>query len=314
MSNIGFIGCHEISGHCLQKICQLAQKSGDNVTIVFNLDENEAKKHSAYVDFNSLKNEFGFKLHYVDDVATNENITKLRNANLDILFIIGWHRIVPLSVLDTAKIRLGIHSSLLPKDRGPSPINWQIIRGQNLGGVTLFHLTTGVDSGDILDMKKYEISMQDTVKDVYDKATINSLLMLESNWNDIHNLSPKAIPQNENEATYNERRKPGDGLINWNVDSVTCYNWIRALTKPYPGAFTYWTNKKIFLWSSQLSTEKAKTPGEILECDEKIIVSTNNGCLELLELQIENEPVYSSQVFINSYNLKKTDLFTNCIT
>lgn len=309
MRKIGFIGCHEISWHCLKKICELTKQTDDFVSIVFNLDDKEASKHSATTNFRSLSDEYGFELHNVSNVSDLENIEILSKYNLDILFIIGWHRIVPQSVLDTAKICLGIHSSILPRDRGSSPINWQIIRGHTKGGITLFHLTEGIDSGDIVDTKRYEIDIKETIKDVYSKATIASLDLLEKNWNDIHSMQPKSIPQDDKSATFNERRRPSDGIIDWNWDATKCYNWIRALTKPYPGAFTNWKNKRVFLWDSRISQKTTSEPGKIIEVGKKIVVSTGNGCIEITSLQVEDEPICDAELFSKSYGISVDEVF-----
>ena len=311
MVRIGFIGCHEISWFCLKKICELSSEYGDEVAIVFNLDETESKKHSAVINFDNLKNEFKFDLHYVKNIAESKNIKLLSESKLDVLFIIGWHRIVPKEVLDTASIKIGIHSSLLPKDRGSSPINWNIIRGETKGGVTLFHLTTAVDSGPTIDSIPYSIDAQDTVQTVYFKASSASLLLLQNNWEQIHQQNIKSKIQNEKEATINERRKPSDGLIDWNNNTKKCYDWIRALTHPYPGAFTYFKNKKLIIWSSQISSLKPLSPGKIIKSGEKIIVSTKDGCLELLKLQYENEPLCNAKLFCDVYGLKNGDKFSS---
>jgi methionyl-tRNA formyltransferase len=313
MVKIGFIGCHIISWHCLQKICNLSKKFNDEIKLVYNLESNEAEKHSGSIDFDSLQKQFSFDLKYVVNVSDSKNIEYMKNANLDILFIIGWHRIVPQEVLDTAKFCLGIHSSVLPKDRGPSPINWQLIKGDKEGGVTLFHLATGVDSGPIVDSKGYEISNEDDVNTVYSKAIIASIEMLENNWSDIHNLVPKTLLQNESLATFNERRKPNDGLIDWTKDSKSCFNFIRALTIPYPGAFSFLNKQKIMIWKSKISNEKETTPGKIIECEDSIKVSTGNGCIELISLQVENEPICDAKLFLKSYQIKYGDMFKTTI-
>ena len=309
MVKIGFIGCHEISWFCLKKICELSTNYGDEVAIVFNLDSKTASKHSASIRFENLQSKYNFLLHNVENVTHPENLQLLKDSNLDILFIIGWHRIVPQEVLDTAKIRIGIHSSLLPKDRGSSPINWQIIRGEKIGGVTLFHLTSGVDAGDIIDQEEYDIEFNDDIRDVYFKATSSSITLLEKNWDQIHNLKINSLPQNENEITLNDRRKPEDGKIIWSKNSTECYDWIRSLTSPYPGAFTFWNDQKIFVWTSKISNLKESKPGKIIRSDDKIIISTGRNCLELLYLQIENHPICNAQLFAKTYGLQENDYF-----
>ena len=310
MVNVGFIGCHEISWYCLKKICELCLENEDELKIVFNLDVQEASKHSASVRFENLQTKYGFSLHNVSNVSNQENLDLLKNSNLDVLFIIGWHRIVPQEVLDTAPLRIGIHSSLLPKDRGSSPINWELIRGEKNGGVTLFHLTTEVDSGGIIDQEEYEISLEDDVKDVYFHATVSSLNLLEKNWSQIHNNDIESTLQDENLVTINERRKPDDGKIDWTMAATDCYNWIRALTFPYPGAFTFWNDKKVYLWKSKVVDFQETIPGEIIEIDGKIIISTGKNCLEIQKIQMENDPICNGELFTKSYNLKKNEKFS----
>lgn len=310
MVRIGFIGCHEISWFCLKKICECALQYDDEIVLAFDLDEDKILKYSSTINLNSIAKEFNFKLYHTSDVGSKENIRLLKDAKLDVLFIIGWHRIVPQIVLDQMTVKLGIHSSLLPKDRGSSPINWQIIKGERIGGVTLFHLTAGVDEGPIIDQYKYGISNLDTIKSVYFKAISSSLSLLESNWKYIHNLKVPSIPQDESKVTVNPRRKPSDGLIDWTKNSIDCYNWIRALTFPYPGAFTFLHGKKIFIWSARLSRQKQRKPGIVIEVGKKIIVSTGKQCIELDLLQAEGEPICNADIFSKSYNLKKGDCFS----
>jgi methionyl-tRNA formyltransferase len=310
MVQIGFVGCHEISWHCLNKICKLAKKTNDNISIVFNLSEEERKKHSAPTQFETIQREIGFPLYNVKNVAEQENIDLLKKANLDILFIIGWHRIVPQSVLDTAPIRLGIHSSLLPKDRGSSPLNWSLIKNYKIGGVTLFHLTEGVDSGGIVDQEEFSIANEDYIDNVYYKVAVTSLYLLENNWDDIRNLKPKNNIQNEKDATYNERRRPDDGLMNWSQKSSDCYNFVRALSRPYPGAFTHYNRKKVFIWKAKINEQAHTKPGEIIDTYERLVVSTGSKSLEITELQIQDEPICDAKLFIKSYDVKNGDFFT----
>ena len=228
-------------------------------------------------------------------------------------FIIGWHRIVPQIIIDSAKISLGIHSSSLPKDRGSSPINWQIIKGEKEGGVSLFHLTDGVDSGPIVDIKKFGIDETDNVKDVYEKATSNAIILLEKHWNSIHQLQVSKRLQNESDATYNNRRKPEDGLINWANSSKKCYDWIRALTEPYPGAFTFWNGKKVIILESEKSDIKNTIAGEILKIGKEIVVSTGDKSLKIKKLKIDGEPICGSELFSKIYGLEIGNKFSNSI-
>jgi len=293
----------------LKKICDLSLEYGDEVVLSFDLEETKSSKHSAPANFNLLQKKYGFLLFHIDNTSDLKSIQQLKKSNLDILFIIGWHRIVSQETLDTAKIVIGIHSSLLPKDRGSSPLNWALIRGDTEGGVTLFHLSSGVDSGPIIDQKQFTLSFEDNIKTAYDKATLKSLELLEENWNDIHNLQPKKIHQDEVKATINPRRKPEDGLLDWTKNSIQCYNFIRALTIPYPGAFTFLNGKKILIWESKISSMVESKPGEILETNSNLIVSTGKNSLEIITLQAEEESICDANHFCQLHNLQKGCFF-----
>src|SRR5689334_18277794 len=124
---VGFAGCHEISWHCLKVIAELCKESGDELSVVFNLLPESGARHAAFVEFDSLAAEYNFSHQKVKNLASPESLKLLRALKLDVFFIIGWHRIVTQEVIDCAPYCIGMHSSLLPKDRGSSPVNWAII-------------------------------------------------------------------------------------------------------------------------------------------------------------------------------------------
>ena len=163
----------------------------------------------------------------------------------------------------------------------------------------------------MVDYVKYEILESDDVSDVYLKATNGAVQLLENNWKSIHDLQIRSIPQDNSKATVNQRRKPEDGLIDWSMSSKQCYDWIRALTRPYPGAFTYWNGKKVLIWKARISDEKETRPGQIMACNDALIISTGSGSVELLELQIEGEAPCSPNVFSQTYGLKKDEFLSS---
>jgi methionyl-tRNA formyltransferase len=161
---------------------------------------------------------------------------------------------------------VGIHASLLPKYRGGAPINWAIINGEKMSGVSLFYLGDGVDNGDIISKKRFPISDTDSCREVYDKATRASIEILKVTLPKLAAGTANRIPQNESEATCFPQRNPNDGRIDWRWRGRTIYNFIRAQTKPYPGAFTYLRDEKITIWQGQLTGRHHKElkPGEVI--------------------------------------------------
>jgi methionyl-tRNA formyltransferase len=166
----------------------------------------------------------------------------------------------------TPKGCVGIHASLLPKYRGGAPINWAIINGEKKSGISLFYLGDGVDNGDIISQRSFPISDTDSCKEVYDKATRVSIEILKIALPKLAAGTANRIPQNESEATWFPQRNPSDGRIDWRWNGRTIYNFIRAQTKPYPGAFTYLRHEKITIWHCQLAGQHHQRfkPGEIV--------------------------------------------------
>ncbi|AOS45000.1 Bifunctional polymyxin resistance protein ArnA [Lacunisphaera limnophila] len=295
---VGFAGCHVLSWFCLRTVAELCRGSGDTLAGVFNLPPEVGQKHSAYVEFDALEREYGFPHHRVRDLAEPPTLQVLRELNLDVLFIIGWHKIVPQEVIDSARFCLGMHTSLLPADRGSSPVNWALIRGDRRGGITFFHLTTGVDSGDVLAQRGFRIHRRDTCREVHQRATTAAIRMLRAEWPLIRAGVPPRLPQNEALATYNPRRRAADGLINWQAPAEEIDRWVRALTSPYPGAFTHFRGRKLFIWEAKPAKgATAQAPGTIVRVGETIHVATGRGLLELKRLQFEGEPESPAHLF-----------------
>jgi len=167
-----------------------------------------------------------------------------------LILVLGWYYMVPKYIRDIASLGAwGIHASLLPRYRGGAPLVWAIINGEKETGVTLFKLSDGVDDGDIIAQKSFPIDFSDAISDVYSKAIEASKeILIESLLND--NLT--FIPQKDiNKFPVYPQRKPEDGKIDWAKDTIKIYNFIRAQTKPYPGAYTTVGGKKLIIWNAK---------------------------------------------------------------
>lgn len=309
---IGFAGCHEISWHCLRAIADLCKENGDALAGVFNLQPEAGAKHSAFVEFTSLEAEFGFPYHKVQNLTSPDTLALLCQLKLDVFFIIGWHRIVPQEVIDVAPLCFGMHSSMLPKNRGSSPINWAIIRGDTMGGMSLFHLTTGVDSGDVVSQKTFPILEDDTCHDLHGRATVAAVELLRENWAGLRSGTLPRFPQDESVATVNDRRRPEDGAIDWGMDAKRVHAWVRALTHPYPGAFATFRGKKLFIWEARIAKLEPPiqaAPGSILVSNEGIVIATRTGAVEARTLQFAGEPQCDARLFRSTYKLEASDIF-----
>ena len=304
--NIGFIGCHELSWYCLKTIIQQCKKYNDNLSLVINMNEKLGQKYSSYQSFENIRNEYRFKYIKTNNINDEKIIEKLLGSKIDILFVIGWHKIIKKEVFESAKYCLGFHTSLLPFNRGAAPVNWQIIKGERKGGITLFHLNEEVDTGDIISQKKFNIFSNETCKDIHEKSITCAIKLLREEWPNFKKGNLRRKMQDHNKATLNKVRRAEDGLIDWSNDATNLKNWIRGLTHPYPGAFSYLGEKKVFIFDAEIAKEKGTyNPGEIIKISCKnFLVGCGNGVIEIKKINFEGEPFTNANIFKTLYQLK----------
>ena len=178
--------------------------------------------------------------YYIDSSEegkkTNDYIDVIKNINPDVILIMGWYYMVPKKIRDLAKYGAwGIHASMLPDYAGGAPLVWAIINGEKETGITLFKLDDGVDDGDIISQEKIKIEETDSIKEVYEKVTIASKNLL---LNALQNISSIVFtPQDKSKIKIYPQRKPDDGELDLTKTAKDLYNFIRAQSLPYPGAF-----------------------------------------------------------------------------
>jgi len=185
--------------------------------------------------------------------------------------------------------RLGafnMHGSLLPKYRGRAPINWAILNGEKQTGMTLHHMVKKADAGDIVDQEAVPIGNEDTAQDVFGKAVKAARLVLERQLDALTAGTAPRHVQDESQATTFGGRKPEDGRIDWTASADSIYNLVRAVTQPYPGAFTEVDGKKMLVWWAKPAGPAKGTPGEVLSLD-PLLVATGKGSLELINMEWE---------------------------
>ncbi len=218
---------------------------------------------STFADFRLLADTVGCQVVTTDGHATTESIREILSTwRPDLVLALGWYFVVPRSVRETIPLGcVGIHASLLPQYRGGAPIPWAIIRGETRTGVTLFYLEDRIDCGDVIAQAAFSIREEDTCATLYEKATRTSVALLHQYLPRIANRTAPRIPQDERQASCYPQRTPEDGRLDWTrLSTQQAYNWIRALTRPYPGAFTYYGREKVTLWKASLSSVKGEAP------------------------------------------------------
>ena len=213
----------------------------------------------------------------------------IKSISPHLILVLGWYYMVPKSIRSIAPFGAwGIHASLLPKYAGGAPLVWAIINGEKETGVTLFKLSDGIDDGDIIAQRSFTIDFYDSIKDVYRKAIKASKDILLDSLINIDKIKFK--PQDKSKIEVYPQRTPEDGKIDWNGSVIEIYNFIRAQTNPYPGAFTFLNGHKLIVWKAlPIKDIKISDIGRIVSYEGKYGVQLKDGMLEILEVTYKNE-------------------------
>jgi len=211
-------------------------------------------------------------------------VNKIAAMQPDILFSFYYRNMLKPAILDIPKLgALNLHGSLLPKYRGRVPINWALINGEKETGVTLHYMTPKPDDGDIVAQRAVPILEDDNAKTLFDKCVDAAKVLLDEQLPLIKNNTAQRTPQDASKSTYYGGRKPEDGIIDWTRSATDIRNLVRAVTMPYPGAFSYRANRKFLVWQSSIAAQNStneETPGTVLSID-PLVVACAEGALQI---------------------------------
>lgn len=210
----------------------------------------------------------------------------LRNAKYDFLISVNYLFLIERDVISTpSKMAFNLHGSLLPKYRGRTPHVWAIINGETECGITAHLIDSGCDTGAILYQYKVDIEPSDTGHSLLQKYKVLYFPIINKVIGDFIENKLIPIPQDEKYATYFGKRTPDDGRIDWQLDKKNIYNWVRAQSHPYPGAFAFFKGKKIIIdWVEEVEREmEAKIKnGSIIDIKgDTLYVKVKDGVLRL---------------------------------
>ena len=234
-------------------------------------------------------------------IRTPDALEEFRSHAADVAVVVAYGRILPETFLNAfPKGAINVHFSLLPKYRGAAPVNWAIVHGETMTGVTTIQMDAGLDTGAILMQRQAPIEERETSIELMQKLGVVGAEVLSETLTKYHELTPR--PQLEVEATFAPIMKKEDGLISWMLSAKDIANRVRGF-QPFPTAFTYFEGKKLTLWSASPSEvpHTMKHPGEILEAkgDSLLIFCGGDSVLGIQELQLEGKRRMSTRDFIN---------------
>ncbi len=244
-----FVTCVQIGLSCMKEI----YKIGNKLELVISLKEESAINKSGRVFLKKFCEDNQIDFLMVENINDNICQEKIKQYEIDWLFIIGWSQIAKLNILNAPKLGvIGAHPTLLPQGRGRASIPWAIIKSLNYTGVSFFVMDEGVDTGKILDQKKIKLSFNESASSLYKKVVEAHMEIISKLIPNLINSKVNFIQQDESKASYWPERKPKDGEINLSGSVYEAERLIRATTRPYPGAFFFKNSKKIIIWKARI--------------------------------------------------------------
>jgi methionyl-tRNA formyltransferase len=287
-----------VVGHrCLEAMLE----SGANVSGLLYLADDKAEVTVAHKGFDDLIACHNLTAQSFTSLKRNDTAMEFaRAAQPHLGIVVGVSELIGEDLLTLPPLGfIGMHPTMLPQGRGRAPIPWALIHDLKETGVTLFYAEPGADTGDILAQASVPALDSDTASvlgartdDMACRLFVESLPKLAAG------TAPR-LKQDESRATNWPRRRPEDGIIDWSRDSRALYNWVRALTHPYPGAFTHCEGRMLFIWSAAQSDRAARgRPGEVFAIEgDSVLVATGRGALALHSVQRDGgRETYAAQI------------------
>jgi methionyl-tRNA formyltransferase len=237
-----------------------------------------------------------------------EAVEKLKELKPDLVVVAAYGKIIPKSALEIPGFGcINVHVSLLPKYRGPSPIQNALLRGEKETGVTIMLMDEGIDTGDILAQEKIVIGQNDTTGILMEKLSVIGAKLLSKTIPLWVERKIEAKPQDHDQASLCQLIERADGKIYWTDSAEDIHNRYRALT-PWPGIFTYWNNsseiirlKLISIGLQKINPIEKRKAGEVFELGSDIGIQTGEGVIIIKEIQREGKKTVTAKEFVNGY-------------
>ncbi len=235
-----------------------------------------------------------------ENVNTPEWVEMIRKASPEVIFSFYYRKLLGRDILMIPSLgSFNLHGSMLPAYRGRCPVNWVLVNGERHTGVTLHHIIEAPDAGDIVGQKEVAIEFEDTAYTLYQKLCAKAKGLLEEVLPLIKQGSGPRVAQDLKQGSYYGGRRPEDGRINWSWPVIRIYNLVRAVTEPYPGAFTHFPQgETLFIWWALPEEDRvSKGPVGALEFEkDNVYVRASDGRLRLLDIEVGKKRMKGDEI------------------
>lgn len=291
-------------------------KAGHEVALVVSQPDKAVGRSKAlkYTPVKACALEHGIEVYQPEKVREAECIEFLRKFQPDIIIVVAFGQIIPKEILDMPKYGcVNVHASLLPKYRGAAPIQWAVLNGDAVTGVTTMRMDEGLDTGDIIMTEEVALDADETSGSLFDRLSLVGAGLCVRTMAALENGTAVYTPQDCAKATHTNKIHKDMGNIDWTMEAEAIDCLIRGLN-PWPSAYTRLDGKTLKIWKAKVASHEMQAqPGCIVAVDKnRIFVQAGNGILELLEVQLEGKKRMSTEAFLNGYDVEPGTYFHRC--
>ena len=260
---------------------------GAQVVAVVTLPGPPDPDRSGQCEFDDVAARLGAELIETSDANEPGCIERLRAVEPDILFVVGWSQLLRQPALEVAPGGVfGMHPTLLPRHRGRAPIPWTIISGLATTGVTLFEIVDETaDAGPVVDQIEVPVAPDETASSLFEKLAEAHVALIRRSVPLLLAGAAPRTPQDPLRASYWPKRSPLDGIIDWEARAAFVETWVRAQTRPYPGAFTFLGETKVTVWRARPADGGGAAGTVLEERSDGVVVACGEGALLLEEVE-----------------------------
>jgi len=271
-----------------------------DIVMVITRTDKKGKRGNKLIQNAVKKTAIDLKIPLLDTEDLNEIYNKLNNYLFDFSIVASYGKFLPQNIIDLPKEKtLNIHASILPKYRGPSPIQTTLLNGDNFTGNTIIEITSKMDAGPIYSTSIVKIEDSDNTQTLSKKLASDGSDLLIKTLNNFSNIIP--VGQDETLATYTKIISKQDGYINWKTEkSISILNKIRALNYN-PGCYSFLNEIKLNFYEAKF-VDFQIAPGVISSQKDKLYIGTIDNALEVLYLKISGKKIISGPDFINGFH------------
>ena len=252
--------------------------------------------------------EHGLKVFQPEKLKIKETADLIESLRPDAIVVVAYGKILPKNIIDMPKYGcINVHGSLLPHYRGAAPIQWSIINGDKVTGISTMFMDEGLDTGDILLQTKVLINDDETSEELKKRMSVLGAELLVKTLKKLEDGTLERIKQNDSQATLSPPLDKITGDIDWNKTAQEIHNLIRG-SNPWPIAHTLLRGKNFKIYKSRVSTYRVSQPGKIISTDPLIVGCGENTSLQLLEVQIEGKKRMAAGDFSRGYRLSENTI------